>query len=370
MSIDERELLRLSVMAHEAATDATLWPNFLQRYAHAMNVNTAIIQRHDFAQHHSHLVATVGLTQPSTDSYNRHYSRLNVWREHSRHLYVLGRAIRDEAMYPRPLLEKTEFYNDYLLQNSISRSLAGVIARGAEEAFVLTALRGEREDHFSTRDVRAVECLLPHVTRAFLTRERLDTLLAGEAALDSLSHGVVLLARDGRIVFCNRVADEVFRSEDGLLRRNERVDVSNSNSQAALHRAVEYAMFAGESFTAPKDVGVPRSSGRRPYRLAATPLRRVLPAFAGMRTPIVLLLITDPERHRMMGPDLLSQVYGLTPRESAVALTLAGGLTLEQAAEHLKMRYETARTHLRRVLGKTETTCQAELLQLLERLSH
>jgi DNA-binding CsgD family transcriptional regulator len=48
---------------------------------------------------------------------------------------------------------------------------------------------------------------------------------------------------------------------------------------------------------------------------------------------------------------------------------LGQGQTLDEAAEQLQMRYETARTHLRRILSKTETSRQTELALLLERLS-
>jgi DNA-binding CsgD family transcriptional regulator len=43
-------------------------------------------------------------------------------------------------------------------------------------------------------------------------------------------------------------------------------------------------------------------------------------------------------------------------------------MTLEQTAEQLGMTYETARSHLRRVFEKTETTRQSELIIQLARL--
>jgi DNA-binding CsgD family transcriptional regulator len=55
----------------------------------------------------------------------------------------------------------------------------------------------------------------------------------------------------------------------------------------------------------------------------------------------------------------------LTPAEARLAVALTQGQTLEQAAERLAIRYETARTHLRRILEKTQTSRQADLMMLL-----
>ena len=81
------------------------------------------------------------------------------------------------------------------------------------------------------------------------------------------------------------------------------------------------------------------------------------------------VIVRDPELHRPVAAEALMQGYGLTPREASLAVALGDGVTVEQAAERLAMRYETARTHLRRILSKTQTSRQAELMNLLARLS-
>lgn len=55
----------------------------------------------------------------------------------------------------------------------------------------------------------------------------------------------------------------------------------------------------------------------------------------------------------------------MTPTESKVAIALLQGASLETAAEQLGMRVQTARVHLKRVFGKTETRRQGELIRLL-----
>jgi DNA-binding CsgD family transcriptional regulator len=159
------------------------------------------------------------------------------------------------------------------------------------------------------------------------------------------------------------------RSDDGLSLRNGEMAASSSNDHAALQRLLHYAIAPGESLECPSDVLVMRPSGRRPYHVTAAPLRRRLAPFAGIAAPVAFVLVRDPERQRPVGLDALKQGYDLTSREAELALSLAEGETLHRAADRLRMRYETARTHLRHILSKTRTSRQAELMALLERIS-
>src|SRR5204862_930282 len=115
----------------------------------------------------------------------------------------------------------------------------------------------------------------------------------------------------------------------------------------------------------PPDVLVPRPSLRRPYHISASPHRKTVRWCIGTTRPIAWLVIVDPELSRPIGAATLRQGYGLTRKEAALALALAEGETVARAAERLEIRYETARTHLRRILSKTQTSRQAELVALI-----
>ena len=93
-----------------------------------------------------------------------------------------------------------------------------------------------------------------------------------------------------------------------------------------------------------------------------------VPALGGMPSSHASVLIVDPERPRAVSRHLMSRLYGLTPREAALASVLSTGATVRAAAAELGITYETARTHLRRVFEKTGTSRQTELIVLLSRL--
>jgi DNA-binding CsgD family transcriptional regulator len=107
---------------------------------------------------------------------------------------------------------------------------------------------------------------------------------------------------------------------------------------------------------------------RRPLAILAAPFRidRAAP-FALVRRPAVVVFVSDPERAPRTPPEHLAELYGLTPRESALVALLLDGCDLREAAGRLGVSMNTVRTHMRLVLEKTGTHRQAELVSLLLR---
>jgi DNA-binding CsgD family transcriptional regulator/PAS domain-containing protein len=366
MPVSDAEVLRLVAGVYDAATDARLWVSFLEDFARVFAADMALLQRHVLSQRRSEILNGTGLPQRFTASYNEHYSRLNVWRNRSHHLYQQGRAVVDQQMCPRSALQKTEFYNDYLLPLGGVYSLAGVIAREGDEALMLTALRSPQRDVFDVIETRAVETLLPHVTRACAVQERLQVLEQGSSVLDSISIGIAMLNAAGKCVYMNRAADEIFRADDGLRMRDGTPHASNPAAATRLRHAIRAS--SGASITAIEAIRIERPSQRRAYHVLAAPFRRSHPGFAGLGTPGVVLLVTDPEQQPATSAHVLRQLYGLTAREGQLVAQLTKGQTVEEAADALSMRYETARSHLRHIFDKTGARRQTELLLLLRGL--
>jgi DNA-binding CsgD family transcriptional regulator len=59
------------------------------------------------------------------------------------------------------------------------------------------------------------------------------------------------------------------------------------------------------------------------------------------------------------------QLFNLTKAETALAMELANGLSLEEAAEALNIRRNTARAHLRSIFSKTGVRRQTELVRIM-----
>ena len=354
-------------MAYEAAAEPGAWPGFMKRFTEAVSADSCVLQIHDLERHTSVILSGFGISSPFTKSYNEHYSKLNVWRERGRALYTAGRVNLGEEQCPRPLLERSEFYNDYLLRIGGEYSMGAVIAREKNQAPTLTALRGRGKHQFGEAEREIARFLLPHLGRAWTVLQRLELLSAGESVLDTLPLGVVYLKADARAIYWNRAADEIFRGNDGLCLRNGVLSAEDLRADAQLRKAVHDALSPGRP-PGPASVAIPRVSLGRDYQVVAAPIRGRSRQFVGTPQPLVVVLITDPQRQKPASAGLLMQMYKLTPKEAALAAKLSEAKPVEQAAEELAITYETARTHLRRIFSKTGTSRQTELLLLMARL--
>jgi len=81
-----------------------------------------------------------------------------------------------------------------------------------------------------------------------------------------------------------------------------------------------------------------------------------------------MLAVATPLDIRAFAPSraLLSGLFDLTPSESQLAIHLAKGLSLIDAAEHMGVKFSTSRAYLERVLYKTGTNKQSQLVSLLK----
>ena len=83
-----------------------------------------------------------------------------------------------------------------------------------------------------------------------------------------------------------------------------------------------------------------------------------------------LLLVSDTDQRRPSTPvETLVKAFGLTATEAALVEKLEQEIVLTDAADLLNISVETARTHLKRAMSKTQTRRQHELLMLIRRLS-
>ncbi|WP_280820432.1 helix-turn-helix transcriptional regulator [Pseudaminobacter soli (ex Li et al. 2025)] len=82
--------------------------------------------------------------------------------------------------------------------------------------------------------------------------------------------------------------------------------------------------------------------------------------------PVAILVVEAPEA-LATGEKALCEAFGLTGAEARLATRLAAGNSLRNAAVEEGITYETARSRLKTIFRKTDTTRQAELVLLLTR---
>lgn len=175
-----------------------------------------------------------------------------------------------------------------------------------------------------------------------------------------------LIDHAGLVVRHNQKAQDLIGHGLELHRRELRSMYPPDNAELealiASHRPGQVAQIPQ------RDLALVHRRGKRPLILRAIKLEGI--AASVFARGAILLLVSDPDaRGAPTAPETLTRVFGLTETEAMLALHLEQELPLSDVAARMSISVETARTHLKRVLMKTQTHRQQELLMLLRRLA-
>ncbi len=185
---------------------------------------------------------------------------------------------------------------------------------------------------------------------------------AGLAALNRLSLAVIVLDASARVLLTNTAGAGLLSAGDGLTLGVGRICRAGDPRQTAeLHRLVRAAATGDGAALGEGMLALGRPSLGRPLSLAVSAIEGA----AGAADALAVLFVADPETARPPAPPAIARLFDLTGAESRLVHALAMGDRLEAAAERCGVTIGTARTYLKQVFAKTETSRQSELIRLV-----
>jgi DNA-binding CsgD family transcriptional regulator len=358
--------LRLVGRIYEAATDASLWPDVLQQLAIELGGTTTGFLVHDIPARPNGSVAAIVNTDPElAREYDAYYHSINLHAEKVPTKQP-GFVVSSQQYIADGELLPSEYYNDFLRRYELFHLLSTFIAEDPKQIVSMYSFRSLRAGPFSDESFQLIQLLTPHLQNAAKLHSRLGALHAGCESLDSLSVGMIVVDLDGRVLQMNRSACQIVEANDGLAALLGRITAWNPGERAELLAIIGKASLAamGNGLHADGSLPIHRPSGKQPYALRVRPLRS--PRLLGAKqTAGAIIFVMDPETQDGIHPDALIRTFALTPAEARVALVLMNGKSIEECAADLQITINTARTHLKRILSKTGTQRQAELVRIL-----
>ncbi|WP_412066313.1 helix-turn-helix transcriptional regulator [Rhizobium sp. SYY.PMSO] len=260
-------------------------------------------------------------------------------------------------------IKRSPYYQEWLAAFRL-KWFAGVYIAGFEEEWVLSLQQAEAGDPFDH-----VQCThLRRLSRSFSSCAALANALdfsRADAAMEAFAvsgKAVVLLNRHGDVTRTNIAAERLF--DDELRIRDRRLVCLDRTSTKRLDLAIQIACTSPrESFSAPILI---KRADQGPLFAFVSPARGISRDVLSSSQAYVILV--DPHQRRTSSTLVLQSLFGLTRTEAAVAERLARGDTLRDLAGTMKISYETARSHLRRIFSKVEVNNQAHLMAVLMQL--
>lgn len=214
-----------------------------------------------------------------------------------------------------------------------------------------------------------MQMIAPPINAAILA----DTLIGEDSSLTELlgtviahaGYGLILANSDRQIIYANDAAKALMRTTQGLRCNNDCVSATDFN----LSRQLQSLILAATGQPGEPVMGgsmiLRDENGAATLVVHVVPLARRPAEFPPCRRSYVAgLLIFDCQRDIVDRVKVFSELFALTSAETRVLsqLFLGGGVT--QAAMQLNIAQSTAQTHLKRILEKTGTHRQAELVKV------
>jgi DNA-binding CsgD family transcriptional regulator/PAS domain-containing protein len=356
---------------YDAALDTQLWPAALARLSDAVGGDGVALTYQN---------QTDGSGQAILSRLDPEMARLNFSYFGTRNPFVTQNNLHlvplrglfigpDYFSVPRAELERSEYFNDFMLPFGVNSLLMVALALHGTDAAVINIMRPKSKDWFDNEETRFLRSIRGHLVRAFELTRRLSQAGRDSESVSGLlarsPHGLFLLDKDGRIRFANAAGEAMIAAGDGL-----RVE-SGTLATARPETTQRLAILIGKTARDPDQGGailLPRRSGKRPYSLIVARMRPAADSvFAS--GPSVVVSVTDPEGEAPLPLSRLKELFGLTPAETRIAGEILAGHDPRAIARTLGLSTKTVRAHTANIFDKTQTNRQAELVRLMMQLS-
>lgn len=361
------EALQLVQSIYDVALGREDWPSVIRKISAASGGHSGLLRMVDCRRAEVGFVAAYGYEQSQIDSYRKHFIHLDPYSD-SLAAAPAGALLQTDRVAPLPLRQHTEYFNDYERLGDRFYALGSPLGRERDFLLYLGLSRGQRAGPYDEETLAFVRSLLPHMLRAVQIQRLIGNAVDGqrlsEAALDRLRIGVVLLDSARCVRFANRAA-LAFAESFSLGLGESGLTLPSPRFNDRLQRLLNGALTAGPP-------GNPEPGGELTYSrpgIGALQLRVFPllsghePGLAGQRVQVAIFLVRPGPPHLDAGQ--LAAQFGLTAAESRLAVRLAEGRTIAEAAKMAGISMPTARTHLRNIFAKTATSRQSELALLL-----
>jgi DNA-binding CsgD family transcriptional regulator/GAF domain-containing protein len=311
--------------------------------------------------------ATVGYDPAAHAEYVADYAledpRLPAWRRLPPHAQACHEVVDADWFDRQPL-------GDFLDRHGYRWTMGAIEPEFAPGLAGIGVHRARREGPFTPEEVRRLDLLVPHIRRMLALHQRLDALTsragAAEDVLDRLDRALILLTADGRVLHANLAAEQLF--ESGRLRlRGNRLESPDAAEASALRALVAAVLDPMPDSVLTRFLPGPGGAGALIAGGCRLPARRPASVTAPLAAAVLFLTPLGAAQGDLH--QLLPAMFGLSPAEVRLAVSLHDGLSLTEIADQLRLSRETLRTQLRMMFDKTGTRRQGALIRLLADLA-
>ena len=314
------------------------------------------------------LYCYVGADPNSLQVYSESYPKLDPTADSP--CFGVEQVVSATDLVPYEEFRRGRFYREWARPHGWVDVASAVIEKSATSCTFLSVVRHEANGLVDDEMRRRMALLIPHVRRALLIgktihRKQTEAVCFSDV-LDGLSAGMILVDANGRIVHTNNAGNAILDASDFLRSVCGRLVASDPAINAAL-REILVAANAGDAALGVKGIALPLTAHDGERHVA-----HVLPLTSGARreaglayNAVAALFIRKASLEPFSPPEVIGEMYKLTPSELRVLLAIVDIGGVPEVAAALGVAVTTVKTHLSRLFEKTGVARQADLVKLV-----
>lgn len=359
---------------YEASYKPEHWPIALEAIAKYIHASSAALLCQDNELDHSFDTYTYNISA-DTSAKHKAYGRDPNFQILSENVPHGTAAAIDHIIPDRNKLE--DIYGDEfneLLKNANMYYLGGAILFMDDIRISAIGLQRLRSmGPWTKEQIDELNTFIPHIQRALNIKKEFELLHTGghalRSGLDRLMMGLILFDKELRPIYINPVADSILGYHPAISMKDETIQAYNDIYTEKIHTALATA--------AASKTGADPTESRTSLGLKHPDCATVLPVIISRvqgqlyafetegHHAYAAMYFSDPDRTHPIDADQLSAIYGLTPAESQVAISIANGINPDEIAIMNNVAISTIRSHLKAIYHKLGINSQIELVKAI-----
>lgn len=356
---------------YEASYNPEHWHTVIQRLCiDILGARSGALFLHDYASTTRSMIGCFGIPKVAELSYRFGMSKYD---------YTFQAQSREEPGHAREIINAAEFkashpiyYRLILKPNNIGY-IAGMNVYNDDEWHVgIGVHRAFGTEPFSRDDMKMLEILYPHFKRAIRIQKEFHTLRVQrqslQAALSRMMLGVVIVQPNGNVAYTNPVADSLLANHSGLRRVNGKLRAYYGDENDRLSAMISQLAGADPKNITTRNLAIGLNHPDRDNSLTVmvAPLGDAeFGQESGEINGAVALYLSDSASGHNIPAEALSSLYGLSPAEANVAISLANGLSVNHIAAQNSVSLETVRSQLKAIFSKLGVSKQQDVIRIL-----